>query len=212
MGVVGGGVGGVRAARARREGVVTVEVQAWCAASVGWRVMREQKRRREGETKRGREGEKKRRERRRERRERREEEKRKKRRVRGVARRDATTRAHGVRVVRGESVVWLVMREKKRRREGETKRGREGEKKRRERRRERRERREEGKRKKRRVRGVARRDATTRAHGVRVVRGESVVWLAMREKKRKKRKKRRRREDEGEEKKRRREEEEMKKR
>ena len=62
----GGVAGGVRAARAWREGVVTVEVQAWCAASVGWRVMREQKRRREGETKRGREGEKKRRERRRE--------------------------------------------------------------------------------------------------------------------------------------------------
>ena len=95
--------------------------------------MREQKRRREGETKRGREGEKKRRERRRERRERREEEKRKKRRVRGVARRDATTRAHGVRVVRGESVVWLVMREKKRRREEE----KEEKKKRRRRRRER---------------------------------------------------------------------------
>ena len=132
MGVVGGGVGGVRAARARREGVVTVEVQAWCAASVGWRVMREQKRRGEGETKRGREGEKKRRERRRERRERREEGKRKKRRVRGVARRDATTRAHGVRVVRGESVVWLVMREKKRRREEE----KEEKKKRRRRRRE----------------------------------------------------------------------------
>ena len=43
-----GGVGGVRAARARREGVVTVvEVQAWCAASVVWRVMREKKKRRE---------------------------------------------------------------------------------------------------------------------------------------------------------------------
>merc|ERR1712166_494444 len=48
---MGGGAGGVRAARARREGVVTVEVQAWCAASVVWRVVREQKGRREEEGK-----------------------------------------------------------------------------------------------------------------------------------------------------------------
>eukprot|EP00964_Phaeocystis_antarctica_P082281 scaffold51582_cov30-Phaeocystis_antarctica.AAC.1 len=49
---MGGGAGaGVRAARAQR--VVTVEVQAWCAASVVWRVMLE--RRSEEEKKRRRE-------------------------------------------------------------------------------------------------------------------------------------------------------------
>ena len=110
---MGGGAGGVRAARARREGVVTVEVQAWCAASVVWRVVREQKGRREEEgkgsvltqwgatlviqtTKRKRRGEeekrkKKRGERRTERRGRREEAKRKKSAARGRGRATAAT-------------------------------------------------------------------------------------------------------------------------
>ena len=116
VGVVGYGYDGgdgVRAARARREGVVTVEVQAWCAASVVWRVMREQKGRREDErkgsvltqwgaalviqtTKRKRRGEeekrkKKRGERRTERRGRREEAKRKKSAARGRGRATAAT-------------------------------------------------------------------------------------------------------------------------
>ena len=39
----------------RREGVVTVEVQAWCAASVVWRVMREKKKKKKRKKKRKRE-------------------------------------------------------------------------------------------------------------------------------------------------------------
>ena len=55
----------------RREGVVTVEVQAWCAASVVWRVMREEKRRREEVIQLREEGKVRRREKRKERTERR---------------------------------------------------------------------------------------------------------------------------------------------